>query len=194
MENILIISANENLTQKLEALIGQKICYAKITIAKDIHCAKKNIAEKSYDLSVVDSSLILIESDFLAFLSQQILQIIYLVDRTHNFYEELSLFTLNLPLITEDFFTALHFASIAFNKINQFRQENTKLQNKIEQIKRIDRAKCLLVEHLQLSEAEAHRFIEKQAMDLRLSRGAFAEKIIEQYKGSANTNKGFGLT
>ena len=46
----------------------------------------------------------------------------------------------------------------------------------------MNRAKWLLIECLNMTEAEAHRYIEKQAMDLRISRREAAENIIKTYK------------
>ena len=46
----------------------------------------------------------------------------------------------------------------------------------------MDRAKCLLIEHRHLSEAEAHRAIEKQAMDQRLPRARVAQLILDRYE------------
>ena len=43
----------------------------------------------------------------------------------------------------------------------------------------MDRAKCYLIEHKGCTEADAHRLIEKQAMDTRRSRGEVAREILE---------------
>ena len=57
------------------------------------------------------------------------------------------------------------------------------LKNKIEDIKVIDRAKCCLIEKEKQTEDEVHKYIEKLAMDMRLSRREIADKIIERYLG-----------
>jgi len=49
-------------------------------------------------------------------------------------------------------------------------------------IRIIDRAKCLLISYLNMSEQEAHRYIEKQAMDMRLTKRMIAEGIIKTYE------------
>ena len=41
------------------------------------------------------------------------------------------------------------------------RQENIKLQKKIEEIRLVDRAKCALIQYLGLTESQAHKYIEK---------------------------------
>ena len=51
-----------------------------------------------------------------------------------------------------------------------------------ETVAAVGRAKCLLVERRNMTEQSAHKFIEKTAMDNRLSRYAVAENIITGYE------------
>ena len=51
----------------------------------------------------------------------------------------------------------------------------------MEEIRLVNRAKLLLVECLKMSEAEAHRYIEKTAMDRCVRRREIAENIIRTY-------------
>ena len=60
--------------------------------------------------------------------------------------------------------------------------QNQKLQNKLEEIRLIDRAKCVLIQYLNMTEQQAHRYIEKQSMDLRQSRVVTAESILKTYE------------
>ena len=60
--------------------------------------------------------------------------------------------------------------------------ENNKLQKKIEEIRIVDRAKLVLVQVLSMTEPQAHRYIEKQAMDMRQSRTTVAENILKTYE------------
>lgn len=46
----------------------------------------------------------------------------------------------------------------------------------------VDRAKCLLIQYQNLTEPQAHRFIEKQAMDRRLTRLDVARQILTTYE------------
>ena len=45
----------------------------------------------------------------------------------------------------------------------------------------IDRAKCLLIQYRGMTEEQAHRAIEKQAMDTRQTRVAVAQTVINHY-------------
>ena len=60
--------------------------------------------------------------------------------------------------------------------------QNQKLQNKLKEIRLIDRAKCVLIQYLNMTEQQAHRYIEKQSMDLRQSRVVTAESILKTYE------------
>lgn len=55
------------------------------------------------------------------------------------------------------------------------------LQDRIKDIRIINRAKCLLIQYERLSEEEAHKTIEKEAMNRQMSRRQIAEEILESY-------------
>ena len=61
-------------------------------------------------------------------------------------------------------------------------KEHGRLQQKIEEMRLVDRAKCTLVQYLGLTEPQAHRYLEKQAMDMRMTRREVAEEILRTYE------------
>ena len=68
-------------------------------------------------------------------------------------------------------------------------RENAGLRRKVLEAQAVGRAKCLLVERRKMTEQAAHRFIEKTAMDNRLTRYAVAKDIIKGYerKGTSDS-------
>ena len=50
------------------------------------------------------------------------------------------------------------------------------------EIRLVDRAKCILIQYLDMTEKEAHRHIEKLAMDKRKTRREIAESILRSYE------------
>lgn len=86
------------------------------------------------------------------------------------------------PLIPQVFLQTLQLAAATRNRLLALSTENEKLHKKLEEIRIIDRAKCLLIERRHLTETEAHRAIEKRAMDERLPRIRVAKQILEQYE------------
>ncbi len=68
-------------------------------------------------------------------------------------------------------------------RIRELEAENGRLRERLATEKLVCRAKCLLVEHRGLSEGEAHRRIEKEAMDRQETRRTVAQRIVEEYGG-----------
>ncbi len=60
--------------------------------------------------------------------------------------------------------------------------QTERLQEQIRDIRTVDRAKCLLIQYAGMTEQEAHTFIEKLAMDHRLTRRMAAQKILDKYQ------------
>ena len=65
---------------------------------------------------------------------------------------------------------------------DSLKAENRTLQERIEELRLIDRAKCVLIQRLGLSESQAHRYIEKQAMDRRLTRAEVSRSLLQTYE------------
>ena len=86
------------------------------------------------------------------------------------------------PFSTAFFVQAMHMAAAGNHRLLRARQENARLQEKIAQVRLVRRAKCCLVEHEHMTEAEAHRYIEKQAMDTRRDRTEIAQEVLENYE------------
>jgi len=55
------------------------------------------------------------------------------------------------------------------------------VEEKMEEIRLVNRAKWLLISELKMDEPLAHRYIEKQAMDRCISKREVAEEIIKTY-------------
>lgn len=67
-------------------------------------------------------------------------------------------------------------------QLEQMQHKTEKLEAKVADIRIINRAKLLLVQHLQMTETEAHKYIEKQAMNTSKPRRTIAENIIRTYE------------
>ena len=65
-------------------------------------------------------------------------------------------------------------------KVGQMVNDTRKaIEEKMEEIRLVNRAKWLLIGELNMTEQEAHRYIEKQAMDRCVSRKIIAEQILQ---------------
>ena len=67
-------------------------------------------------------------------------------------------------------------------RLKKIEKKQVSIEEKMEEIRLVNKAKWLLIECLGMTESEAHRHIEKTAMDTRTSRKTVAENIIKTYK------------
>ena len=96
--------------------------------------------------------------------------------------EDYGIFTVEKPISHAAFWLALKLTSAALNRTRIVINENDRLKKSLADIKLVNRAKCLLIEKLGLSEEAAHREMEKMAMDTRLEKVEVAKRIIKQYE------------
>ena len=82
------------------------------------------------------------------------------------------------PFTKEDLLPAIEMAVSRFSELQMLEAEVADLTERLETRKAVDRAKAVLQRQLELSEPEAFRWIQKTAMDLRLSMRQVAEGVI----------------
>lgn len=95
--------------------------------------------------------------------------------------EDYGVLTLAKPVSRQSFYTAVKLLTAMRAKMLRMEKKNQALQEKMQDIRTINRAKWLLITNLQMTEDEAHYHIEKKAMNSRLSRREAAEEIIRTY-------------
>lgn len=86
------------------------------------------------------------------------------------------------PVVKAFFNQAIKFAEVTSHRVISLKEENINLQQKLEELKIINRAKCVLIQYLSMSETQAHKYIEKQAMDMRLTKFHVARQILKAYE------------
>lgn len=75
-------------------------------------------------------------------------------------------------------------AEIAHIGMAKLEEENRQLTQQLSDMKIVNRAKSMLMQYLKLTEEQAHRHIQKQAMDLRKTQRAVAEDILKTYQNT----------
>lgn len=95
--------------------------------------------------------------------------------------EDSGVLTLGKPMTRQGFYSAVKLLTAMTARLSKMEKANRTLQEKMADIRVVNRAKWLLIECLSMSEAEAHRYIEKQAMDRCITRREIARGIIQTY-------------
>ena len=98
------------------------------------------------------------------------------------------------PFVQADLVPAIEMARSRFAELAALEAEVLDLTDRLATRKAVDRAKGVLQEELSLTEPEAFRWIQKTAMDLRLSMRQVAEGVVEHgVPGSARRPTGVTL-
>ena len=89
------------------------------------------------------------------------------------------------PFSQSDLVPAIEMAVSRFSELSMLEAEVADLTERLETRKAVDRAKSVLQQELSLSEPDAFRWIQKTAMDLRLSMRQVADGVIAHGPGIA---------
>lgn len=95
-------------------------------------------------------------------------------------------FVIGKPFPKSLLLQTIKMALLANENISRLEQEKSDLSRQLDDIKIIDRAKCCLIEYLNFTEKQAHRHIQKLAMDTRRTQREIAEDVLRTYLGMTN--------
>lgn len=189
VERVLIISS----TEKSVSFFGEMLSHAGIreqVVVSSAGEARRRLLEYDYDLCIINTPLPDEYGDQLgcSIALHSTSEVILVVkaeqfDQICHRVEDCGVITVSKPVNRGLFWNALKVTQAASVKMQRMYCENRKLQQKIDDMRIIDRAKCVLITYLSMSEQEAHRYIEKQAMDMRLPKRDVAEEILKTYEG-----------
>lgn len=96
--------------------------------------------------------------------------------------DAIGVLTVPKPLSKPVFEHTFRLAAATRARICEFKRENDTLRRKLDDFRVISRAKCLMIRYQDYTEEEAHKYIEKLAMDKRRSRREIAEDIIDAFE------------
>jgi two-component system, response regulator PdtaR len=89
-------------------------------------------------------------------------------------------FVLSRPLKGQLLLEAVGIMDAMRLKIFTLNEQNEKLRRRLDEMGLITRAKCLLIEKRHLTEEEAHRYLEQEAMNHSLTKREVAQDVIRE--------------
>ncbi len=185
--SILIVSATDHFTSAFAGMVPETR-YSPIHTAASVSAAKRILAEKTFDFVIINAPLpddigtrfaidtctskqsavlLLVKSDIHAGIHDEVV--------------EYGVFTLPKPTSKPTVIHALSWMESARERLRQFEKKSLSIQEKMAEIRLVNRAKWILISELKMSEPDAHRYIEKQAMDCCVTKQTIAEDIIKTY-------------
>ena len=182
--SILIVSASEQFVQLVKkSLMG----FQMIDIKKSTSSARRCILERYYDLVVVNAPLPdETGEEFVIDVTDSCSASVLLVTRQEVYEDALSRVTdhgvlvLPKPSPRGRIDKAIRFLVAVQNRMRELERKKLAAEEKLEELRIVNKAKLLLIEKNHLSEEEAHRFIGKEAMDHGISRGRAARRILDE--------------
>lgn len=186
--SILLVSSSDKFNSSLLPLLSENR-YSPVTVASDVTTARRFLAEHRFDIVIINSPL---TDDFGTRLALDICEnsatgVMLLVKAEHypdinSRVSSFGVFTVSKPTTTQMINQSLLLLCATRERLRRMEQKTASIEEKMEEIRIVNRAKWLLIEQLKMTEGEAHRYIEKQAMDRCISKRSVAESIISIYK------------
>ena len=183
---VLIVTGTEKSYEFFTELLPPAEFYP-ITMAKTAGEARRGAIDNPADIVIINTPL---SDDFglqlaldLAESSAGILLLVKadLYEQVAYQAEEAGVLTLSKPNSRQALYTAVRLLSAVNARLWAAEQKNRSFQEKMADIRAVNRDKWLLIEKHNMTEKEAHYYIEKQAMDARVPRRKIAENIIRSY-------------
>ena len=186
--SVLVVSSSEKMNESFKNLLSPAK-YSSVVYVYSISQAKRAVLDSFYDFIIVNSPL---KDDFgTDFAIEQCKKrsSVCLFMVKNELYEKINhqvtpfgVFTIPKPTSVSNMELALKWLASARERLIATDKKTESIEDKMQEIRIVNRAKWLLIENLKMTEAEAHRYIEKRAMDNCVSRVKIAEDILKTYQ------------
>lgn len=186
--SVLLVSSSPKFNESMLALLPESRFYP-VAAVSDVSSARRRLLENKYDIVIINAPL---PDDFGTRLALNICDnsgtaVLLFVKAEH--YPDINgrvspfgVLVLPKPATSQAVSQSLHLLCGTRERLRRMEQKTASIEEKMEEIRIINRAKLLLMEQLKMTEKEAHRFIEKQAMDRCVTRITIAQSILSTYK------------
>ena len=185
--SVLVVSSAEKLNTALSSLMAETH-YHPVRFVDNISAARRIWNEQEFDFLMINSPLpdetgIRFAIDA-AGARGSVVVLMIRAELFDDIFEKVStrgVFVLSKPLSLPILSTALSWMESARERMKNMEEKTLSVEEKMEEIRIVNRAKWLLISELKMEEPQAHRYIEKQAMDRCIPRREVAEEIIRTY-------------
>ena len=181
--SVLLVSRDSKIVSQISAFLVPPLF--ELTTTSDFNEARRLATERSFNIIIADSGDGY-DTDFAINVADSYSTILLLVPNEH--FDEISyrvegygILTITKPFEPFYLYNMMKIAIAVQYKVQVLSSQTTKLKVKMEEIKQVNRAKMLLMSNMNMSEQEAHRYIEKEAMDRGMKKTAISEEIIKTY-------------
>lgn len=186
--SVLTVSESGKFKTSLSPLLPENTFSPSIAVS-DTASAKRAMLEREFDVVIIDGTHSDDRASKLAIDVCTEKSAVALLFVKRELYAEIyakvadfGVLTLPLPSSPQMVVQALDWVRATRERMRRYEKTAQTVQQKMEEIRTVNRAKWLLIDVLKMTESDAHRYIEKQAMDRCVSRLEVAKGIINTYK------------
>lgn len=182
--SVLSVAAAEKFHTSLRELLPSGR-YSPVHSASDAAEARRRLLESRYDIIVISAPL---RDEFGTHLAQHFAEntgagILLLVKP--EYYSDVSaqvtplgVLALSKPTSPQLMLQCMELLCGTRERLRRMEQKSASIEDKMAEIRLVNRAKWALIENRGMTEQDAHRYIEKQAMDRCVSKRVVAEEIL----------------
>ena len=185
--SVLIVSASDKFNQALPEIFSVPV-FSPVQFVSNVSAAKRAIAERDFDMVIVNSPLpddsgLRFAIDTVSSYQTVVLFLARTEQYTQSFDQlaEHGVFLIQKPTSITAFELASGWLISARERIRKTEKKTLSIEEKMNEIRLVNRAKWLLISELKMTEPDAHRYIEKEAMDRCVPKRQIAEEIIKTY-------------
>ncbi|MBQ4472974.1 MAG: ANTAR domain-containing protein [Lachnospiraceae bacterium] len=185
--SVLVVSASEKMNIAFSDFLSEFRCQP-VRVVTSVSAGKRAWSERAYDFVIINSPLpddpgvrFAIDIGGSAGVVVLLLVRAELHEEIQDRVSEHGVFTLAKPVSRPVLSVALGWMGTARERLRKLENKTLSVEEKMEEIRLVNRAKWLLISELKMEEPQAHRYIEKQAMDRCISKKIIAEEIIRTY-------------
>ena len=185
--SVLVVSASEKFNQALPMIFSVPVFFFFFFVS-NVSSAKRAVAERDFDIVIVNSPLP--DDTGLCFAIDTVSSyqtVVLFVSKAEQYEQsfdrlaEHGVFLIQKPTSKAAFELASGWLISARERIRKTEKKTLSIEEKMNEIRLVNRAKWLLISELKMTEPDAHRYIEKQAMDRCVPKRQIAEEIINTY-------------
>lgn len=185
---VALVSSSEKFNGAMLPLLP-KNRFSPINVYRDAKSARRVISKEKPDIVIINTPL---PDDFGTSLALDVSETdgvcVLLFARAENFSEVSSVLiphgVLTLPKPTSPELTeeVVELMCATRERLRRIEIKKSFAEERMADIRVVNKAKWFLIEQLKMTEQEAHRYIEKQAMDRCVTKRVIAENILSTYK------------
>lgn len=186
---VLIVSLSEKFNSEISSLLQDGFTVDSVDCASGAGEARRALLEKTYDFVIVNAPLRDEFGSRLCMDASMSSGVVAAMFAASDVYDEIvqkvaprGVFVIRKPAAKQTVSQSFSLLVSARERLRSVEKKAGKAENKLDEIKAVNRAKWLLIDNEAMSEAEAHRYIEKAAMDSGITKKQAAQMIIEKYQ------------